>query len=230
MKTLAKRLAFYKSKIGQNGVTDWRQVATASHYWSQSLACAKRYAFGLCGAWNGSKRWVENTESFGFRFVDHCDQIARSIRHTGWFSDNYESETFRGAVWQLPSRKGATVFVYGYQDPNNDGAAFIDFDFVADKEKAAYYADHLAQKKAEESKEFCAKDAAEQDIENAREAIHDNNKEALGLIKEIKQAGNFSPAICAALKNQLRALMVERKKQFGVIAARQDNFWTAVPS
>lgn len=224
---LQQRLAFYKSKIGQHGVKDWREVAKASHYWSKSPARAKYAAQWLCGAWGGSKRYISDTSAIGLRFVDYSDSIVR-IGHTGWFVDNFQSETLRGAVWQLPARNGSPVFVYGYHDNDNEGGAFIDFDSTPSKEKAAYGGDGLAEVAAEEYRKGHAHDMAEQDIEAAKEAIHETNQAALSLIREIKQAGSFSPAICQALKAQLQIMLSERAEQFEIINERKANYWSAI--
>lgn len=218
-------MAFYKSKIGSNGVTNWREVATASHYWSKSPATVRRYRGG--NPWNGSKRWIESTTATGLRYVGDAHDIAK-LRHNGWYTDHFQSETYEGAVWQLPARNGAEQFVAGYLDPNNSGAAFIDFAITSDKVEAATWGDRIAEIAAEDQREFAAKELAEQDIFNAREEIHDNNRDALKLIKEIKLAGKFTPAICGALKAELQRMWSYRAKQFELITKRESDFWSAV--
>ena len=74
-------------------------------------------------------RFVENV-SRGLRLVGFADEIAkaegswRSIQHTGWFTDDDQSEKYRGVVYQLPSR-GEPLYVYGYADTNNDDCAGV---------------------------------------------------------------------------------------------------------
>lgn len=76
-------------------------------------------------------RWIENTDQAGLRFVGFADEIDRSIQHTGWYTDEDGcAETLRGAVWQLPGRNGVPLFVAGYCDPHNHGAARICFDVI----------------------------------------------------------------------------------------------------
>lgn len=228
MKTSAikNRLQFYKTKANERG-TDWREYASAKHYLTRSPAKAGRMRGN--NPWHdGKKRWIEDTDSIGLRFVCYADQELIYLRHKGYFASHYCDETYRGAVWQLPARNGSPVYVYGYEDLFNQGAAYVDFNHTDDKRDAAKWADSMAEKSAEDSREHYAKDAAEQDILSAREAIHENNREALALIKEIKSAGQFTPAICGALKSELRRLLDEREAQFRIIEARQNCFWSAV--
>jgi len=218
---LKNRLAFYKSKAG----AEWRTMATVKHYLSKSPAKAAP----VNGDWfNGACRWVENVESVGLRFVCYADKELSYLRHEGYFADHYQDQVIRGAVWQLPARDGCETYVYGWKDPNNEGAACIDFERTDDKTSAAKWADSMAEREAEKQREFYAKDAAAQDIENFREAIHHNNQDALILIKEIKQAGQFTPAICRALKTQLQKMLDYRARQFELIRKRQRDFWSAV--
>lgn len=220
---LKQRLAFYKSKIGHNGITDWRAIVSRFHYWNKSPLVNRSQN----GAWCDRSRFIENPSAVGLRFVDFADKIV-DIRHTGWFCDDIQDRTLRGAVWQLPARNGAPVYVYGWQSSDDENAAFICFIVQTEKRDAAWLANSMAESDAEKEREENAKYRAEQDIENAREAIHELNKEALPLIKEIKKAGSFSPAICQALKAQLRTMFNKRKAQFELIATRERDYWSAV--
>lgn len=221
MSKVKARLNFYKSKAG----ADWRKLASVKHY--QTLSPAKGGQERGGNPWNGSKRWV-NVEALGLRDYGNADQICGHIRHRGWFLDHFEDETARGQVWQLPAKNGQPRFVYGFADCYNAGLAFIDFCHTFCERSAANNADDMAKEYAEGCREFYAKDAAERDIGDAKADIHALNGEALALIKEIKQAGAFSPNICAALKSHLTGILRRRSGHFAVIKARQDDFWSAV--
>lgn len=97
-----------------------------------------------------SIRWVEDTVRAGLRLSGYADKIVK-LNHTGWFEDDF-STVLRGAVWQLPSRKGQGRFVYGYEDPENEGAAKINFEITDCPVEAAYAADRFAQRDAEENR------------------------------------------------------------------------------
>ena len=71
-------------------------------------------------------RWVENV-SKGWRLIGYADELNRSVQHTGWFTDeDGMSETLRGIVYKLPSRKGSPVYAVGYADPYNDDCARLE--------------------------------------------------------------------------------------------------------
>lgn len=113
--------------------------------------------------------WIENTESAGLRFVGYADEICKSIRHCGWYTDeDGDRETYRGAVWQLPARHGVARYIAGYEDPNNKGAAFVDLNIIRGRKggtrygaddamtEAAHRADSIAKHNAEREREYNA--------------------------------------------------------------------------
>lgn len=122
---------------------------------------------------NSVMRWCEDTNEAGLRFVGFCDDILpRSISHSGWFIDNYESETIRGAVWQLPTRHGKECFLAGYWDPfNGEPMAHIDMEVEHCKEEAARSADNLCEYVAEDMRRYSQIDSNEQRIEELLEEI-----------------------------------------------------------
>lgn len=87
------------------------------------------------------------------------------LDHTGWFADPYQDETYTGQVWQLPHQR----FIAGYTEADAGytvlcGNPITIFD---NKEDAAYAADKLAERMAEEAREECERDEARQRIEDA---------------------------------------------------------------
>ena len=98
-------------------------------------------------------RWIENTHKAGLRFVAFADEIL-SLNYTGWFTSEFQDETLRGVVYQLPSRQGCEQYVYGYNDPCIDGSALLSFDVSEDKENAARWADNIAERAAEEERDY----------------------------------------------------------------------------
>lgn len=227
MKTKQK-LTLYKSKIGQHGIKDWREVAKGSHYWSKSAAHV-RTVFNppIKGT---TKRWVEDVQAAGLRFVGYSDEII-NLRHTGWFADSFCEKTCRGAVWQLPARNGQCLFVYGYEDEDNPGSALIDFDVTNDKDDAARWADSMAERDAEESREFYAKDQAEQEVYDLQARIEDGKKEVRRLLSErrqLKRQGLESATVCELFAERVGRLLDEVKEHKARIAALNGNFWLAV--
>ena len=106
-------------------------------------------------------RWVDNV-SCGLRRVGFADEImrgegySRAIDHKGWFirEDGDGGEVYRGVVYQLPARHGLPQYVYGYDDPNNEGAALLCFGPSVDKCGAARSADRFAEIFAEYEREY----------------------------------------------------------------------------
>lgn len=174
----------------------------------------------VCAPMHGYKnvRWVENV-SRGLRLVGFADEIARaehsrSIQHTGWFTDDYYSETYRGVVYQLPSR-GEPLYVYGYADPNNDDCALLSFDTEADKMEAARAADRFAEIFAEEQRECNEAFQAGRRCEDLADDVAKMRKEALAIGAEMRAARHTvteAPTICATLRSKIKSLYRQIQK------------------
>jgi hypothetical protein len=149
-------------------------------------------------------RWVENASN-GMRLVGFADMVAsrRAIDHTGWFTDDDQSgDLYRGVVYQLPAaRHGAKPecswsdsdgernrYAYGYADPNNDGAALLCFDLVADRKDAARFADQLAERRAESERDYQRAWRAGTEHAELGETIKAARRRCLALIREARAA------------------------------------------
>lgn len=223
----AKKLEFYKSKIGTHGIKDWREVARKGHYWSKSLA--RRYPVYNPPIKDSKTRWVEDTSDL--RFVGYSDEISTHIRHKGWFADNFQDETYRGAVWRLPAKNGKERFVFGYQDSCNEPAALIDFDWTDDELDAALRADSMAEYDAVEAREYYAKDAAEREIEELKAEIIDIKatiKELLSERRELKMTGLTNDTVCGLFSEKVKNLLYDVKSARERIEELSDNYWLAV--
>lgn len=84
------------------------------------IAGTRRYPSTGLGSYQNSPngrggRWIESPASAGLRFVGFSDRIAgrgRGIDHCGWYLDReFMEESARGAVYQLPARKGRPQYV-----------------------------------------------------------------------------------------------------------------------
>lgn len=221
-----QKLEFYKSKIGQHGVKDWREVARKNHYWSKSLARIPT-VYGP-QIKDTKERFIENTDAL--RFVRYCDKII-NLGHTGWYADHYMEDKYRGAVWQLPARKGKELYVFGYEDSMNSGSALIDFDYTDTKEDAAIRADSMAENAAEKAREFYAMDAAEQQISEIQEEIADNKKEIKRLLqerRELKKQGLHNQTVCDLFSDKVKSLISDNRASKEKIGNLTDNYWLAV--
>lgn len=115
-------------------------------------------AYGCAGL-----RWVENPKALGLRKVGFADELAR-IGHTGWYSrEDCDGSLIRGVVYRLAGRGRCALYVAGWADPENDGAACLDFadvrrgeadgDDQSVQREMAREADGIAERCAEAARE-----------------------------------------------------------------------------
>ena len=240
MKTTAQRL-----QAARKSAAEWlAKCPTYTHYhdWRNNVArpfkrqpTAGRWASDYTGHKSGHPYYIDSLEAAGWRMTGDAADILRNAGgwraadSCNWYADNHHDAVIKSAVLQLPSRDGSPVYIPATYCTDWDGATCYPLDRYDTPEDAARAAAGYAEKEAEESRDYYAKDRAEQDIAEAREEIHRINVEALALAREIKQQGRaFSPAICSALRGQLLEFIADRREQFRTIAARQADYWSAV--
>ena len=171
-----------------------------------------------------------------FRLVGFCDEVRKSIRHTGWYLDNDQiTGTCRGIVYRLPARKGKNQFIAGHYQNDNDEVVLNLSKVFDDEYEVARYADQLAERYAEESREYYAKDQAEQETIMLHEEIAECRIKIQKLIKEFKQITKAFDVNCTtypvlkdAINSKLKDLLRQRTKAFKRIVALHDNFWLSV--
>lgn len=98
---------------------------------------------------NGSEAvWYCHTGE-SFRNERYCDEIARSINHTGWFCDIYQNGKARGIVAGLSHGR----FIAGYE--LSDSGERVYFDTIhMDETDVALMADEHARVIADQSMEY----------------------------------------------------------------------------
>jgi len=188
----------------------WREVR--HHY---------KYPFGYVWSpynpWTDKNcRWVEYTSRAGLRFVNYADGILR-LNHTGWYTDSFQDETLRGAVWQLPGRNGKPVYVHGYEDSMNKGAAFICFDTTDEERDAALMADSMAENSAARAREDNEKEEADIRVYEIKEELKKIRSDILQFCKQAKEACKSLegyPLIIQACKEKVRRLLDDREELF----------------
>lgn len=165
---------------------------------------------------------MENV-SKGLRFTGYADEIAkkghrRAIDHKGYYIDEYCQETYRGVVYQLPSRivarKRLCQFVYGFEDPNDSFSALLVFtDPKDDPLEAALAADRFAEIFAEHERDYQAACNARNQVNDFQEEIKATRTQALTLAAEMKRARKTiqtpMPTICATLRAEILSLYRE---------------------
>jgi hypothetical protein len=172
----------------------------------------------------GDSVFLEKPESVGFRLVGFADEILR-LNHRGWYSDGFQDETYRGAVFQLPSRKGHVRFVSGYQESCNDGYVidlsrggifkenpgrwFASRDSKDDaKLEAAVSADRFAERAAEREREYQAAWQAGNQFRELAESVVTARRETLAILKERRDVATLDkPALCAVIRSRVDDLL-----------------------
>jgi hypothetical protein len=240
MKTTAQRLKAARTHTAKMA----EQYPNSSHYtdWRNNVARPFKKQPSGCNwqrDYTGPKAnhpyLIDNLESPGWRVTGDAADIPRSIYghraadSCDWYADNHQDAVIKSAVMQLPARDGLARYIPATYCTDWEGATCYPLDWYETSAEAARAAAHYAETEAEKSREFYARDRAEQDELEARAEIHRINAEALALAREIKQQGRaFSPAICSALRGQLLEFVADRREQFALIAARRTNYWSAV--
>jgi len=229
------RLNLYRKRAADSITKNPNYTAAANwRYWKKAIF----QTWPNNGRKEGGKMYTDDKEQFGVYIGDYSD-IA-NIDNLGWYADNYQQETIKGGVVKLRCPKG-TLYIPVTWTKAWDGSTH----YLGDCEKvlkgaeesehdeaikaAANSANYYAEQEAEQAREHDAQYLAETDIENAREIIHVTNKKALSLIREIKKHGEFSPAVCKALREKLADYLSERAAAFEVISEREADYWTACP-
>ncbi len=119
------------------------------------------------------ERMVYYVEPGALRSVGFADELVR-IRHTGWFTDReFQDETMRGVVYQLPAHNGASRYVAGYHyNGGDDKGATLYFDTLYDdKEEAARMSDEHARVAADKECDYQDEEReriAAEEVEDAR--------------------------------------------------------------
>lgn len=227
----ANRLAAYRVKAekcrpdylaGKN----WR-------YWKRRMWQTPNNSRGADG-----QIFTEDIAQYGANVGD-AHEIIR-LNHTGWFADGWQNGVIRGAVCAIRSPRGTLYVPVTYctewdgtihwmRDAHLAPKGASESDHENAKHDAARTADHIAEREAEQSREDDAKYQAEHQIAEKRAEIHETNAQARALIREIKAAGQFTPAVCGALRGTLENYLAERRKAFRRIAKLENDFWAACP-
>jgi hypothetical protein len=171
-------------------------------------------------AYGERMRWIENPGKAGLRMVGFADELCEWIQHTGWYTDEHQSETVRGVVYQGPARDGAPLLFAGYDDPNQDGPICIALDTVAGESggfdgaggptsdsgvsDAARQADGIAERMAESEREYSEVTGARSRFEDMGAERADIRTATLALIREFKAAVRIPPGIYLEIESSIR--------------------------
>ncbi len=180
-----------------------------------------------------ARRFYEDAKQAGLRFVGWADENLR-LRHKGWYADNYAEETFRGAIFRLPSKRGCARFVAGYGESMNDGFV-LDLCEVWNDDLigATRESDRLAERAAEDAREYEAKESATLRIGNIADELKNIRSDILALCHSIREAcpsiGEHQP-IRSALRQSLQSHLSNRVALVAERERLRNNYWDIVPS
>lgn len=170
--------------------------------------------------------YTDSLGTLGWRECGDAHSII-TLRHTGWYASCDQHNMIVGCVLQLPARNGVEQYVPATYHSDYDTATISLNEVTSEKGDAARWADQNAEKEAEECREGDAKDAAEQQIAEARAEIHIVNRQVLPALKELKGA-RLTPALCSMVRGGISELLAERRAAFNTIKKLEDDFWQAV--
>ncbi|TAL84129.1 MAG: hypothetical protein EPN74_12615 [Rhodanobacter sp.] len=164
------------------------------------------FHFSSCGNHAGvACRVIRNT----FRDVGASDDIVRSVRHRGWYTDRaFCDATYRGNVWQLPARQGHMLFIAGYGESEGSGYVVLDahrgkLRLFATAVEAALAGDELARIHAEQECDYQECWRAERDAEDTLTNSRETVTELLAAWREQRDIGALGTRLCADLRQRL---------------------------
>lgn len=220
---LRKKAVKFNSKPYLKNFT-WREVRWCKLY-------TKHYSpsVGEEGEW-----YTENKEDIGV-FLGEAHELAR-LDSMGYYRDHHQDECVRAGVAKLHTSRGTLYIPVTWED-GSDGSTHWMADAVmvpktehnhtSEIRDIARMAARHAELLAGESREYYAKDQAEQDIAELKFEIKDLHSKAKAVIAAIREQGALVPTICQILIENLRDLREETSEKWRRITRLEDNFWEA---
>ena len=149
---------------------------------------------------------------------------------TGYYADNFQDAVIQWATVKIaPANKkhgrdalfAPVTYCTGWE------GVTLHLDEAGEADDARRWGERIAEREANQAREEDAKFQAENQIDDARSAIHAGNKATLALLAELRHAA-LPPAICGAVRERLQEYLAERKAQFATITKLERNYWDAV--
>lgn len=241
----------------------WRQLGRAPRealqraaldYFRRDRRYPRRHRFAAMGVPFSREglRWADDPHAVGLRFVGFADDIAgRAIEHRGWFTDcDGCGEVLRGAVYQLPGRKGRTRYLAAYREGKRgwtDMAAPGAAAAVACKEifetergdsdsyyhyrggdaadaarEAARRADSIAETVARDQREYNEAWQAAREWEELASEMQDSRAAARRLVADMRAAIKSGLEAAPSICDALRAQLREFGRQWETARARRE--------
>jgi len=198
---LKDRAAFYKKRHDpQSCIGDWREMRKVIGGYLTPVAN------GRC---EDGSIWIEDSKPL--RNVRPAHKVV-NLRHTGWYTDDYNDGLTHGIVTSLPHGR----FMAGHTDPWNDGPVRVDLSIYATERDAAYAADRMAELYAEECRESDRKSAAEQEILEREDEIAGIREQVVALVRSIRKS-TLDSVVCERLREDVREMLAEKTRLYARI-------------
>ena len=207
--------------------------------------------FGTEHSGRGKKgeRFTDAKDTYGEIIIDCNSRECPHWMDGGWYADNWQDSVIEYGVARIHHAKG-TDYVPVTWNTNCDGATYhfshaernlksdhCNGDVWQDDSwrcamiNALIHANRIAEREAEECREWDARDHAEQSILTAKELIADTRAKTLALLKERRTLkGIEAPNACAALTGTVRLNLQAIRDARKDISRWQEDFWSAVPN
>lgn len=156
------------------------------------------------------------------------DSQIDNMRCTGYYVDNYQDTLVCWCVIKIaPKQRNRDVLYAPVTYSSEYEGVTIHVDNAGSLDDAKQWGEQLAEREAEESREYHAKDQAEQRIEEERERIHEINRTVIPCLRELRTV-TLSSAICSMLRAKIMDYLRERKTCFARIELLTNDPWEAV--
>lgn len=213
-------------KISMSEFIAWRNAKE----W-RSSAKTRAQMLALCGkdqTNRNGKIYTHETEDFAPIVWNSRTDNRRNT--TGYYSDNFQNECIYWCVVKIApaNRKAGRDALYApvtYSDCFE--GVTIHIDHAGSLDDAKRWGDSIAEREADEAREYDAKYYAEQQIEDARAEIHAINRKVIPCLRELKTV-SLSSGICAVLREKIMDYLRERDELFARIETLTMNPWKAV--
>ena len=235
-KAIEMRLATYKNWANDHKTQkDWRKFTWVNNKGRKGYKKTEREFTHAEG-----KIYADDFSVIGEKVADAHEII--NLRHTGWFSDNFENGLIRGAVVKLRTSRGTLYIPATYctewdgitlyiESAENVAKGLSEGCHEGAKVRGAYLSDSYAEREAERARDDDAKSQAESRIDDLRYEIAGivaDTKQTIKAIREQQAGGAIVPKICQLLRESLKESREELKDKVRYINELKTNYWLAV--
>jgi hypothetical protein len=232
--SIKNRLALYKKRASESQyIRTWKEARypRRAGYYKEYNAIS----YGEKG-----QIFTDNFDIVGEKIADSHELIR--LKHTGYYSDSFQSGVIRGAIVKLKTARGVYYIPATYCTEfdgvtlHMQSAEIVEKGLSEDchegaRVRMAYLSDSYAEREAENAREDDAKFQAEQKIESLKEDKQRAREAARDLIKDIRaqrDRGEIAAGICSLLTRELMQLRQDIKNANAFIKDLKGNYWLSV--